>query len=75
LKTVRWGSSLVQEKYQEEKVCDKKHPYRIIIIIIIIITIIINITAACEQLASTEYAKRRDGVANLSTRNWQKQLN
>ena len=37
LKRERWGSPLVQEKYQEEKACDKRHPYRIIIIIIIII--------------------------------------
>jgi hypothetical protein len=36
LKTERWGSPLVQEKYQGEKACDKRHPYRIIIIIIII---------------------------------------
>jgi hypothetical protein len=36
LKPERWGSLLVQEKYQEEKACDKRHPYRIIIIIIII---------------------------------------
>jgi len=28
-------SPLVQEKYQAEKVCDKRYPYRIIIIIII----------------------------------------
>ena len=35
---------MVQEKYQEEKACDKKYPYRIIIIIIIII--IHNIKAA-----------------------------
>jgi len=35
-----WGSLLVQEKYQEEKACDKRHPYRIIIVIIIIIIII-----------------------------------
>jgi hypothetical protein len=34
-----WGSPPVQEKYQEEKACDKRHPYRIIIIIIIIIII------------------------------------
>jgi len=34
----QWGSLLVQEKYREEKACDKRHPYRIIIIIIIIIT-------------------------------------
>jgi len=37
LKPERWGSPFVQEKYQEEKACDKRHPYRIIIIIIIII--------------------------------------
>jgi len=41
-----WGSPLVQEKYQEEKACDKRNPYRIIIImkIIIILEIIIIIT-------------------------------
>ena len=39
LKPERWGSALVQEKYQEEKACEKRHPYRIIIIIIIIIHI------------------------------------
>jgi len=33
LKPELWGSPLVQEKYQEEKACDKRHPYRIIIII------------------------------------------
>jgi hypothetical protein len=33
LKPERWESPLVQEKYQEEKACDKRHPYRIIIII------------------------------------------
>jgi len=37
LKPERWGSPLFQEKYQEEKACDKRHPYCIIIIIIIII--------------------------------------
>jgi len=37
LKPERWGSPLVQEKYQEENACDKRHPYLIIIIIIIII--------------------------------------
>jgi len=33
LKPERWGSPLVQEKCREEKACDKRHPYRIIIII------------------------------------------
>jgi hypothetical protein len=37
LKRERWGSLLVQEKYREEKACDKRHPYRIITITIIII--------------------------------------
>jgi len=37
LKPEQWGSPLVQEKYQEEKACNKRHPYHIIIIIIIII--------------------------------------
>jgi hypothetical protein len=27
LKLDRWGSPMVQEKYQEEKTCDKRHPY------------------------------------------------
>jgi hypothetical protein len=39
LKPERWVSLLVQEKYQEEKTCDKRHPNRVIIIIIIIIII------------------------------------
>jgi uncharacterized integral membrane protein len=43
LKGELWGSPLVQEKYREEKACDKRHPYSIIIIIIIIILIIIII--------------------------------
>ena len=30
-----------------------------------IIIIIINITAACEQLAPTEYVKRHDGLAKI----------
>jgi len=35
LKPERWGSPLVQEKCREEKACDKRHPYRIIIITIL----------------------------------------
>jgi hypothetical protein len=38
LKPERWGSPPVQEKYREEKVCDRRHPYSLIIIIIIIIS-------------------------------------
>jgi len=29
-----------------------------------------HITAACEQLASTEYAKRHDGVAKVIHQKW-----
>jgi hypothetical protein len=36
LKRERWGSLLVQEKYREEKTCDRRHTYCIVIIIIII---------------------------------------
>jgi len=43
LKRERWGSPLVQEKYREEKGCDRRHPYRIIIIIIIIIILLLII--------------------------------
>jgi len=53
LKPERWGSPLVQEKYQEEKTCDKRHPYRIIIIIIIII-----IATYQESTKSRNYTKQ-----------------
>jgi len=42
LKREWWGSPLVQEKYQEEKTCGKRHPYGIIIIIIITIIILLS---------------------------------
>ena len=52
MKPERWGSPLVQEKYQAGKACDKRHPYRIIIIIIIIkiIIIIIIIAVMCPTV-------------------------
>jgi len=43
LKPEQWGSPLVQEKYQEEKACDKSHPYRIVVVVVVIIIIIIII--------------------------------
>jgi len=49
LKPERWGSPLVQEKYQEEKACDKRQPYRITTTIIIIIT---TTTAAAAKTTS-----------------------
>ena len=41
MKRERWGSPLVQEKYREEKACDRRHTYRIVMIIIMIMIIIV----------------------------------
>jgi hypothetical protein len=51
LKPDRWATLLVQEKYREEKACDKRHPYRIITITTPTTTIIITITIIilCEE--------------------------
>ena len=76
MKPERWGLLLVHEKYREEKACDKRHPYRIVIIIKPDTDelcrscgreseTIQHITAACEQLALTEYVKRHDGLAKV----------
>jgi len=43
LKRERWGSPLVQEKYREEKACDKGHPYRIIMMMMMMMMIMIII--------------------------------
>jgi len=43
LKPERWGSPLVQEKYQEEKACDKRYPYRIMIMIMMMMMMMIII--------------------------------
>jgi len=53
LKPEQWGSPLVQEKYQEEKACEKRHPYCIIIIIIIIIII------ECVHNCTSVYARKQ----------------
>jgi len=50
LKLERWGSLLVQEKYQEEKVCDIRHPYRIIMMMMMVIIIIIIIIIIMTKL-------------------------
>jgi len=50
LKRERWGSPLVQEKYREEKACDRRHPHRTIIIIIIIIIITIEYTVIAVRI-------------------------
>ena len=60
LKRERWGSPLVQKKYQEEKVYDKRHPYRKIIIIIIIIVIIIIVYKRVSLLLVTRNFANND---------------
>ena len=49
MKPEQWGSPLVEAKYQEEKACDKRHPYRIIII-----TITTTTTATTMTLCPAE---------------------
>jgi len=49
LKRERWGSLLVQEKYREGKACDKRYPYRIIIIIIIILELILDLNTSWDM--------------------------
>jgi len=44
LKPERWGSLLVQEKYQEEKACYKRYPYRIIIVVAVVVAVVIENT-------------------------------
>jgi len=61
LKPGQWGSPLVQEKYQEENACDKRHPYRIIIIIIIIIIINCNWVVTWRQWLFYMYTKYEIG--------------
>ena len=59
MKREGWGSPLVQEKCREEKACDKRHPYRIVIVIIIIIItviiIIIQLIRYLKLLRSRDY--------------------
>ena len=61
-KPEQWGSLLVQEKYQEEKACEKRHPYRKIIIIIIIIIITTTTTTTTRggfEIFTSTAAKNR----------------
>jgi len=74
LKPQQWGSLLVQEKYQEEKFCDKRHLYHtttiiIIIIIIIIITVIIILIAIIVVVDVVVVVNYRLYVGNLPLHN------
>ena len=70
LKPERWGSPLVQEKYQEEKTCDKRHPSRIIIIIIIIIIMTVvscMLRAYVEKLVVIKLVKKYSVFSRIRT--------
>jgi len=60
LKPERRRSQQVQEKYQAEKVCDKRHLYCILIIIIKIDETIDHIISTCPILAKKQYMKRHE---------------
>ena len=81
MKPERWGSLLVQEKYREEKACDKRHPYRIIIIINPLIQVVRthqhNTDSAVLQMArclktevQKETRKMKDSIAEKTKERW-----
>jgi len=76
----RWGSPLVQEKYQEEKACDKRHPYRIIIIIIIIViektTVVqyIYIYIVYVECKKTKFIPGETGVIEILSKSFRQYL-
>jgi len=60
LKPERWGSPLVQGKYREEKACDRRHPYRVIIIIIIIPGLVhLHDSSVCSLIYSRCFCRSR----------------
>ena len=67
LKRERWGSALVREMYREEKACDRRQPYRIVIIVIIIIIIII-IIISCTGKTFDRFTTK-DSYTRNSTHN------
>ena len=58
---------MVQEKYQEEKACDKRHPYRIIIVVIIIIISKGDTSNNCSHWNSNEKLKEKFGSCTRKT--------
>ena len=87
LKVERWGSPLVQEENREEKACDNRHPYRMIIITIIIIVIIINILQhmqgnrgtmlqktlvwTCAKISRNKSRRQGNHIVESTSTNWQ----
>jgi hypothetical protein len=68
LKRERWGSPLVQEKYQEEKTCDKRHPYRIIIMIMIKIIKLLALVEVKRDNGKVQNVKRTRLLQNIIKR-------
>jgi len=58
LKPERWGSLLVQEKYQAEKACDKRHPYRILLLLIIIIVVVLVVVVVITKQDEMLFARK-----------------
>jgi hypothetical protein len=65
LRTERWGSPLVQERYGEGKACDKRHPYRKIIIITIIIIITTEATTTLRLLPGNNKLVSHEGKVTI----------
>jgi hypothetical protein len=65
LKPERCGSLLVQEKYQEEKACDKRHPYRIIIIIWNVKTRVIPVIIGATGTISKSFRKYVSNIPGI----------
>ena len=64
MKRERWGSLLVQEKYREEKACDRD--IHIVIAIVIIIIIIIIIIIVFVVVVVTLKSEKRNKMAHNS---------
>jgi len=53
LKPEQWESPLVQEKYQEEKACDKRHPYCIMMMMMMMMMMITTTTPPPKEVIVT----------------------
>ena len=53
MKPEQWESPLVQEKYQEEKACDKRHPYCIMMMMMMMMMMITTTTPPPKEVIVT----------------------
>jgi surface polysaccharide O-acyltransferase-like enzyme len=58
LKPELWGSPLVQENFQAEKACDKRHPYRILLLLIIIIVVVLVVVVVITKQDEMLFARK-----------------